>query len=82
MSGYMSRDNNSLEKAQSLLQAIRYVESIDSEKAFEKGMAKIREERRQRTFRGLVWAAACLSIPLLAATAILVSIHFFPTESK
>ena len=78
----MSRDNNSLEKAQSLLQAIRYMESIDSEKAFEKGMAKIREERRQRTFRGLVWAAACLSIPLLAATAILVSIHFFPTESK
>lgn len=78
----MTKENRRLEKAQSILQAIRYMESIDSEAAYEKGMAAIREERRRKAFRGFVWAAACLSIPLLAATAILVSIHYFPSESK
>lgn len=77
----MNQDEKTLKKAQAILQAIRYMESVDSEAAFNKGMNKIRQVRRQLIFNRLVRAAACLSIPLFVATAVMVTLYFFPGES-
>ncbi len=78
----MKQENKELRKAEDLLTAIRYIESIDVEKAFEAGMDKVRRARRQIMFNRLVRIAACLSIPLLAATAVLGWLLLFPRESE
>lgn len=77
----MTNDDKILKKADDLWKAIQYMESIDVDNAFENGMNQIRQARRQLFFNRLVRVAACLSIPLFIATAVMASLWLFPRES-
>lgn len=68
--------------ANEILTAIRYMESIDTERACEESLAIVRRQRRFALRNSLLKIAACLSLPLAAATAVLAYIHFFPSESE
>ncbi|MGN1232428.1 MAG: FecR family protein [Candidatus Cryptobacteroides sp.] len=78
----MKEADKMLAKAKAISGAIDYMESIDAEKAYEKGRKRIANENRRKIFGNIVRAAACLAIPLALSTAILGWIHFFPSESE
>lgn len=78
---YMQEADKMLAKAKAISGAIDYMESIDAEKAYEKGRRRIAEDNRRKFFGIIVRVAACLAIPLALSTAILGWLHFFPTES-
>ncbi|MGN1210988.1 MAG: FecR family protein [Candidatus Cryptobacteroides sp.] len=77
----MENDNTTLKKAHAILQAIRYMESIDTEAAFNRDIHKIKKARKALVYNRLVRFAACLSIPLFIATAVMTALYFFPQES-
>lgn len=78
----MENNELKLRKAQNLLDAIRYMESLDADKACREGMNKVKKERRSVIFNNFVKVAAILSLPLLIATTVMASLYFFPEESS
>ena len=78
----MKEDDKMLAKANAISQAIDYMESIDAEKAYEKGRKRIANQRRKQFLGAFVKVAACLAVPLALSTAILGWLRFFPAESR
>ncbi|MGM9753565.1 MAG: FecR family protein [Candidatus Cryptobacteroides sp.] len=72
----MNENEQLLAQAEALLQDIRYMESIDCNKAYERGMKKIRARRRSRVASSFVRIAACLSVPFMAAAGIFGYLYF------
>lgn len=71
-----------LERAEMLSDAIRYVESVDVDAAYRKGVRKAKDARRKRIWDRSVKAAACLSVPFLAAAMTLGWLYFFPEREE
>lgn len=65
-----------LEKATAIAEDIRYMESLNPEKAFRKGLEAYRIRRRTRNLNRLVRGAACLSLPLLISVICLAVLRF------
>lgn len=78
----MENQDEMLKRAQSIQQAIEYMESIDAGKAYEKGIAKIRCRRRNAFTHNMMRVAAAMALPLFVACAILSALYFFPRQSR
>ena len=78
----MQDNDKILENAEEILSAIKYMESIDTDAAYRRDLRALREKRREGRTKFWLRFAACLSLPLAAATGILAWMLFNPVESE
>lgn len=71
-----------LERAQAIARRIKEIESIDAGRAYADAHKKLRRLRRVELYNRLARYAACLVIPLLAATLYFGHAYFFAPSKK